>query len=96
MKKWPKNWPVYSSEQMEDACDTLVGLCCCGENHIPGEFELIGDQLFRRGKRVQSRPIKYQIDYSQRMSPDFDVRLKKMRCEIERLRFSEKKGIFSE
>lgn len=54
---WPKEYPLYKQPcffSWEDACDTLVGPCCCGAWHQKNEFELKDGVLYRYGEEVGS------------------------------------------
>ena len=56
---WPEDWPRYKQAcfgSWDSACDMLIGPCACGAGHAPGEFHLEGNQLFRYGKPVPSKP----------------------------------------
>lgn len=62
---WPEDWPVY--RQSSESCDMLVGPCCCGAWHQPGEFELIENEeythMLRFGEAVYWQDNRMMFEY---------------------------------
>ncbi len=57
---WPKKWPRYKQGCLalwSDACDMIVGPCCCGGTHHKGEFTFRKGVLRRQGKEVDSQVL---------------------------------------
>jgi hypothetical protein len=49
-------WLDSSHNANIDPCDMWEGPCACGSTHVPGEFELNNEDLYRYGKFVIQGP----------------------------------------